>query len=227
MALFRTAQRELYMPDLKLVPYFIEAAQAVADQQKSAREFARYAAQVGFLLIGTITSKKVHYPIPSERQIYGDLNDDFKRKPIPEALAAGPRTLRAGLQPDVAILGALFGNFNSKRERDRRCVPITGRAVNFGWGTDVHKSRANDVYVGEDAHVRTHARPELIVAATDPNDPFRGWIDCVLPHPSFQRIKHDIGQYVGTAARRTIFSIPVVGNLDLPLDIIPTQYAKD
>lgn len=222
MALLQASPRELYMPDLALIPDYKAAAEEVAQQKLSARQLARWAAADGFLLIGSVSLKKMHYPV---NRRYGDLRDGFKVKPIPEA--NGKPALRAGFQPDVAILGGLFGNLNDKRERNRRCKPITGQEINFGWGTDVHKTRAQELYVGEDAHVATHARKELIMAAIDPDDPFTGYIHAILPHPSFKRIAHDIGQYVGAVRRRTIFSIPLVGYLDLPLDIIPTDYTQN
>ena len=222
MPLLKTYKRELYMPDADCIPEFIKAAKEVGRQERSARELARAAAVAGFLLIGSNTLKEWHYPV---NRRYGDLRDGFKVKPIPEA--NGKPALRAGFQPDVAILGGLFGNLNDKRERNRRCKPITGQEINFGWGTDVHKSRAQRINVGEDAHVATHARKELINAAIDPDDPFTGYIHAILPHPSFIRIAHDIGQYVGAVRRKTIFSIPLVGYLDLPLDIIPTNYTQE
>src|SRR5688572_24363079 len=121
MTLLKTSRRELYMPDLTLIPNYIEATRQVSRGELAARQVARWAASDGFMLIGTIVSKRVHYPIPVERQRYGDLKDGFKRKQIPEAQAIGKRALRLGLQADIAILGGLFGNFNSERERHRRC----------------------------------------------------------------------------------------------------------
>jgi hypothetical protein len=188
---------------------------------------ARLAAIAGFLLIGTTKSKSVHHPVNPSEHFYHDLLDDFAVKPIPEATGS-QKLLRASTNAGIAGLCALFGDFNSRRERIARCTPVTGRETgNFGWGVDIHASRTFLILPGAGANIATNARPELIRAATDPDNPFTGCIDLVYPDETFARITHDFGQYFGTRAKRTIMSIPLRGDIDLPINILPMRYERD
>lgn len=198
-------------------------AREVERQNIHARMVARLAVHAGFLLIGTTASKDIHYPVPAHEHRYIDLRGGHKQKQYAQD---GTMLLQLGVNADIALLCGLFGDINNAQERIDRCFPITGQKVNnFGWGTDVYKTFAQGVFPAEGCHVRPHARPELINRALNTQEPLTGSIDCVFDHESLRRIPHEIGQFVTPVTRETIIRIPLRSDLDLPPDIIATDYA--
>jgi hypothetical protein len=199
----------------------------VASGKEDARYVAQLAVMVGFMLIGTTTSKQVHYPVAPEQHTYNDLVD-MSKKTIMTPEAIGRKTLQAGYQSDVAIISGLLGDLNDRKQRHARAtalgLTLGAPECRYGWGLNLHKSRAVGFVPREDACVSTHASPAMITAALNADNPFTGAIDIVYPHPSCVRIAHDIGQYLMPVARRTIATIPLISNIDLPFDIVPTSY---
>lgn len=222
-----TVEREIIRTSRPDIQYLKECAEGVAQGEFSARHVARMAVYAGMLLVGGTVPKATHYPVVVSEHHYIDLRDENKVKQIPETMGHA-KMLHASKNTDVAIMAALFGNMNSRRERAQRCAPFTGHSVaNFGWGIDQHKTEAayasGDIFDDEGGMVHTHARPELINAAVA-KVPLTGFVDCVYDDESFQHIGYDVGQYIGPKPRRTIVRIPISSHLDLPLDIIPTNY---
>lgn len=199
----------------------------VAAGEEDARAVAQVAVALGFMLIGGTVSKKVHYPVAEGQHQYANLLHVEKGfQPIPEAV--GRKTLQAGFQSEIAIITGIFGDLNDRKQRYARArslglEPGTPES-RFGWGVDFHKSRSIGFVKGEDACVTTHASPQMIVAASNPDNPLGGVIDVIFPHPSGVRIAHDLGQYLFTIPRRTVATIPLLSTIDLPRDIVPTRY---
>ncbi|HSX28512.1 MAG TPA: hypothetical protein VLF60_03650 [Candidatus Saccharimonadales bacterium] len=206
-------------------------AEHAAHGELDACTVARLAVCTGLKLIGTTVPKIRHYPVvPSEHgfiNICHGLPEDPEVQRIPEADPA-QKTLQVGTNAEVAALTGLFGNINSRRQRQERCKPITDQEHNFGWVPDIQKTRNQGTVPNEDTLVRIHARPELINRARDPANPLTGYIECVNDHPNFKPIAHDPGQYIGPVPpRRTIVRIPLLSHYDLPIDIIPSNYETD
>ncbi|MGF7229550.1 MAG: hypothetical protein ACQR33_06260 [Candidatus Saccharibacteria bacterium] len=199
-----------------------ELAHAVGEGAVDAQSVARVAVCAGFLLIGTTVPKIRHYPVSAKQHRYRDLRAGYDKQFVPD----GVKMLEAGTNADVAILCGLFGDYNDERQRSERCSSILGHddPKRIGWGNDIYKTFSHGMLAGEDGHMRPHARPELINAALDTKNPLTGYIDCVYGHPLFRKVVHDRGQLVAPVIRRTVFSIPLVGCLDLPPDIIATDY---
>lgn len=213
---------EYTRPHLEDMQWLRAAVAEVEAQKISARSVGRYAVHAGLLLIGTTVPKDRHYPVRASQHQYGDLRDGQKVK---QYAPEGSKFLQVGSNVDIAIMCGLFGDTNDTRQQEQRCQPITGLpAHNFGWGTDLYKSYVQGRFPNEEAHVRPHARPELINAALDPEKPFTGSIDCVYTDDSLVRVDHEIGQYLTPRSHRTVLRIPLTSHLDLPFDIIATDY---
>lgn len=185
---------------------------------------AHVAAYLGMHMIGTTVSRPEHRPVSAQGFRFFDAGDNYKNKLTPEAFGQQQKLLHTTNVVGIAILTALFGSINSRRQRLERCLPITGvEEPNFGWGVDLYKSRAT-IWDSEFApggivladlrayQARTHARAELINAALDTDDPLRltGAIDFVYSDGCIP-IKHDYGNFLTTQRKRTIFSLPIVG----------------
>lgn len=198
-----------------------EAISLVKQGEMDARYVARMAVSAGYLLIGTTVAKERHYPVVASQHRYYELNAREDRQYVPD----GSKALRAGTCADIALMGGLFGNVNSRQQRIARCKPHTGlEDTNFGWGLDLHKTFSKYLHQFEEAHARPHARPELINACI--SEPFTGYIECISGDDTFERVEHEIGQYIGTKPHRTLLRIPLSGDIDLPSDIIATDYVS-
>lgn len=201
--------------------YLKEQIALVEQGEASARVTARLAVAAGYLLIGTAIPKIRHYPVSSQAHRYRELNERKDKQYVPD----GQKRLRAGTNADIAIMCGLFGDINDIRQRRARCRPITGDAYpTFGWGLDMHKSFSQLLLEFEEAHARPHARPELINACI--TTPFTGYVECIRGDDSFTRIEHEIGQYISDRVHRTELRIPLFGDIDLPSDIIETDYTS-
>lgn len=202
-------------------------ADRVAKGEENAQSVAQIAVALGFMLIGTTVSKKVHYPVSERQHRFGDLLDvDKGFSMIPEAV--GKKSLRAGYQSEVAVLTGIFGDLNDIKQRHARARELgltPGMPESrLGWGYSSQKSRSVGFIPQEDACVITHASAPLITAAEDTSSPLLGCIDLIYPHPQSVRIAHDAGQYLLPVPRRTVATLRLVSTLDLPLDIVPTVY---
>lgn len=193
----------------------------VKQGKESAHFVARMAVAAGYLLIGTTVAKQRHYPVVANVHRYYDLNAHEERQYVED----GKKAMRAGTNTDIALMCGLFGDINDRRQRLNRCKPVTGLDTsNFGWGLDIHKSFSQPLFEFEEAHARTHARPELINACI--TTPFTGFIECIEGDDSFTRVEHEIGQYISDRIHRTRLRIPLSGDIDLPPDIIETDYVS-
>jgi hypothetical protein len=201
---------------------WLKAAIAEVEQgDMDAYYVARMAVAAGYLLIGTTVAKERHYPVVASQHRYRDLNARENRQYVPD----GSKALRAGTCADTALMCGLFGDINSRRQRVERCKPYTGLSEgNCGWGLDIHKTFSQPLFPFEEAHVRPHARPELINACV--TEPFTGYIECISGDETFERIDHEIGQYIGTRPHRTLLRIPLSGDIDLPADVLVTDYVS-
>lgn len=198
-----------------------EAITRVEQGEESARFVARLAVAAGYLLIGTTVAKHRHYPVAARAHTYYDLNAREYKQYVEE----GKKAVRAGTNADIALMCGLFGDVNDVQQRTKRCKPITGlETSNYGWGLDIHKSFSQSLYEFEEAHVRPHARPELINACI--TRPFTGYIECIQGDDSFTRVDHEIGQYISDRMHRTRLRIPLSGDIDLPSDILETDYTS-
>ncbi len=200
-----------------------ELKELIADIEQGsqdARHVARLAVMAGYLLIGTVVPKIRHYPVAARQHRYRDLNAREDKQYAPD----GSYLLQAGTNADIALMCGLFGDINDRQQRIDRCKPITSLdSTNFGWGYDAHKSFSQPLYEFEEAHARPHARPELINACIE--QPFTGYIECVSGDGAFTSVEHEIGQFVTTRSHRTLLRIPLRGDIDLPYDVIATDYA--
>lgn len=201
---------------------WLKDAIAKVEQRKMDAHFvARMAVAAGYLLIGTTVAKERHYPVIASQHRYRDLNAREDKQYVPD----GKKALRAGTCTDIALMCGLFGDINDRSQRIARCKPITGLdSSNYGWGLDIHKTFGRRLMPFEEAHARAHARPELINACV--SEPFTGYIDCISGDETFTRIEHEIGQYISEKDHRTLLRIPLSGDIDLPPDIIATDYAS-
>lgn len=221
----RTTFAHTFSRDIKIsredTAWLKAAITEVEQGEMDARYVARMAVAAGYLLIGTTVAKERHYPVIASQHRYHDLNAKEDRQYVPD----GSKALRAGTCADEALMGGLFGDVNSRQQRIERCKPYTGLDDNnFGWGLDMHKTFGQTLLPFEEAHVRTHARPELIDACI--NEPFTGYIECIRGDETFERVEHEIGQYIGTRVHRTLLRIPLSGDIDLPADVLPTDYVS-
>lgn len=221
----RFTLKHTFSRDLKIskedTAWLKDAIAKVEQREMDARYVARMAVAAGYLLIGTTVAKQRHYPVVARQHRYRDLNAGEDRQYIPD----GKKALRAGTCADIALMCGLFGDINSRSQRIARCKPVTGlEDLNFGWGLDIHKSFAQRLVPFEEAHVRTHARPALINACI--SEPFTGFIECINGDDTFERIEHEIGQHTSNKDHRTLLRIPLSGDIDLPPDIIATNYVS-
>jgi hypothetical protein len=202
----------------------MDAAQLVGEGERDAYSIARYASVLGMMLIGTAYPKDVHEPVDAQEHSYADVREGLavRAHGLPDD---GSKFLQVTTNAHVAILGGLFGDFNSKEERMRRCGPYDQQTV--GWGHDMHKIKRLALFPSEIIQVTTFARPDLIKAARDIDNPLTGYIHCVFDSPNFFRQSMRATQYFGRMHRETIFSIPLTGYLDLPIDIIPSELTSD
>lgn len=203
--------------------WLMSEAQLVEEGMRDAYTIARYASLLGMMLIGTAYPKDVHKPVDVNEHSYADVRDNLAPRGhgLPDD---GSKFLQVTTNAHVAILGGLFGDLNSKEERMRRCGPYDEPTV--GWGHDMHKTKKLSLYPS-DIHVTTFGRSDLIKAAENVENPLTGYIHCVFDSPNFFRQIVRGTQYFGKMHRETIFSIPLVGYLDLPIDIIPTELTPD
>lgn len=205
------------------VTWLMREAQLVEQGERDAYTVARYASLLGMMLIGTAYQKDVHEPVDVSEHVYADVREGLALKGhgLPDD---GSKFLQVTTNAHVAILGGLFGDFNSKEERQRRCGPYDQPTV--GWGHDMHKIKKYSL-MRSDIHVTTFARPDLIKAARDVDNPLTGYIHCVFDSPNLQRQSVRGTQHFGPIYRETIFSIPLTGYIDLPIDIIPSGLTPD
>lgn len=215
-------RRRLRHPNPEGVEWLINEAQLVEQGERDAYTIARYASLMGMMLIGTAYQKDVHEPVDVSEHVYADVREGLT--PKGHGLPDGNRFLQVTTNAHVAILGGLFGDFNSKEERQRRCGPYDNPTV--GWGHDMHKIKKFSL-MPSDIQVTTFARPDLIKAARDVDNPLTGYIHCVFDSPNFHRQSLRGTQYFGALHRETIFSIPLIGYIDLPTDIIPSELTPD
>lgn len=210
-------------PTSDQLSWLMDEAQLVEEGAQDAYTVARYASLLGMMLIGTAYQKDVHEPVDASEHSYRDVRNGLTtmNHGLPDTKA---KYLQVTTNAHVAILGGLFGDFNSREERMRRCGPYDQPTV--GWGHDMHKIKKHSVVPG-DIHVTTFGRPNLIKAARSVDNPLTGYIHCVFDSPNFFRQLVRGTQYFGRMHRETIFSIPLVGYIDLPIDIISTELTQD
>lgn len=215
--------RRLRYPLPDELTWLMNEAELVGEGERDAHTVARHASLLGMMLIGSAYQKDLHEPVDVQEHSYADVRDNLaaRNHNLPDG---GDKYLQVTTNASVAILGGLFGDFNSKEERVRRCGPYDQPTV--GWGHDVHKIRRLSI-LKSDIHVTTFARPDLIKAARDIENPLKGYIHCVFDSPNFFRQSMRGTQYFGRMHRETIFSIPLTGYIDLPIDIIPTELTPD
>ena len=227
--------------NFQIVKQFIDAAE---NGKQDPIAVGRVAAAAGLLMIGCTESQEVHYPVPAEEHSYYDLYDGGKRKCF---IKAGTKALRATGVSRVAAICAVLGDFNSQQQRWDRANPyFDGPRENgdFGWTanpfiTADYLSRPMRVAVErlgqkiiyllrvsklEHGAVSLHARPELINAARDPDNPLKGYIDFIDARDltDWERVPHETGSWVTPNPKKTVFSMAVSG-LDLPTDIMPSK----
>ncbi len=217
--------RHTYSRNIKIYPedtaWLKEAIVRVEHGEESARSVARLAVAAGYLLIGTTVAKQRHYPVTARVHRYYDLNVRENKQYVED----GKKAVRAGTNADIALMCGLFGDINDVRQRNNRCKPITGlETSNYGWGLDIHKSFSQPLYDFEEAHVRPHARSELVNACI--TTPLTGYIECIEGDDSFSRVDHEIGQYISDRVHRTRLRIPLSGDIDLPSDTLETDYTS-
>lgn len=203
--------------------WLMDEAQLVGEGERDAYTIARHASLLGMMLIGTAYEKDVHEPVDAREHAYFDVRNGQTAKShgLPDDEG---KYLQVTTNAHVAILGGLFGDFNSKEERLRRCGPYDRSTV--GWGHDMHKIKASSLFLG-DIHVTTFAQPDLIKAARSVDNPLTGYIHCVFDSPNLFRQSVRGTQHFGKIYRETIFSIPLTGYLDLPIDIISSELTPD
>jgi hypothetical protein len=217
------------IPDAATIELLQQAVARLEQQEISAREVALQAVLAGFLLIGTPVSKPVHYPVAREEHRYYDIRDGSRQKFHERRHIPGPlpeRSLRAGKNPDIAIICGLFGDYNNREERIRTCMPFTGQEDNnFGWGNDVYAERSKSwrkaYFAEEGSPVSLFAHSELINAARE--NRLRGNIDCIYNDSRFAMTVADVAQFIGPVVAETVLSIPLQG-WDLPMGDIPSRY---
>lgn len=145
------------------------------------------------------------------------------------------RLFSAGPPPDKSEGAVLFATY--ARPTPENCHWVIPRFSGDSQNNPETGEYNISLLSQEEAHIKLHARPQLIRAAINPRNPLRGKIDLLsmfecgaygIPRGAKEptRIKHEIGQWLIYHAVETKASITVIGNLDMPPDRLPTHYGS-
>jgi len=135
------------------IPELIELGSEAEKGALAVTDFARLAAIHGLLMIGTTRPRPVHWPTKTSTNHHcRNLNQDYHHASCADYFASS-KLLRATGVPEIAVLGALFGDFNKQQERASRLATILGRRPKVGerfvgWKIDAEATyrRANDYF---------------------------------------------------------------------------------
>lgn len=178
---------------------------------------------LGMVAVGTTESKAVHCPVPASNFEYNDLKDSHKKKRYAE-VEDGQNYLQVSINPDITTMMALFGSINYPEQTIERCLPHTGYAGEYGWGTALSNNNSGEPsMLFEHGRLWTHALGRLMNVATHPKKPFIGAVDCGYAG-RLTRVSHECGQYLTQDDLETKVTFKVDGRHDLPIETLVADY---
>lgn len=209
---------DVIMPTPKETAAFVETVQeSVHSGELDTYTAAREAVWHGFLMIGTKQSRPEHHPVPLEEHTFKDIRYGCEVVPIENA---SPKMLRATGVAELAIANALWGDSNSRSEKEACIRSITGEysedTIYFGAGYDADETRRRTHKVAAVVH-EDGAGPNKIVIPRCIEDILRASV-CLHLHPR-ERIAYKIHARP-SLINAAIGPNPLTGSIDFVADDI-------